>query len=143
MNLNIKKILFCFIIISFVLTPILSIHAQEETNSALKEARDGLIKSASEASLTDETGTIAAEPQDIIARLIGYILAFIGIILLMNIIFAGYGWMNSGGNEEAIKKAKDKIKSSIIGLIIIVAAYILVDLIFITLNELITPPVTS
>jgi type IV secretion system pilin len=136
-----KKILLYFIVVFFIFMPLFHTNAQTE---ALKSAQQGLIDTASDAQLTSDA-TIEDvnknEITDIISKIIGYILAMLGVILLVQIIFAGYSWMMSGGNEESIKKAKDKIVSSIIGLVIIMAAYILVSAIFGLLVEATqTPP---
>lgn len=115
-----KKIILFLIIISILALPITDIYAQY-----------GLDKSAEEAGLDKAK----AEPQQIIARIVGYILAMIGIVFLVYIIMAGYSWMMAGGNEEKIKKAKDKIVNSTIGLAIILLAYILSSAIFDLLYE--------
>ena len=130
-----KKILFCFMVLFLIAMPLLQLSAETE---ALKSAKDGLTASAYKAELTDEKGNLAADPYKLISNIVGYILSFVGIILLINMIFAGYQWMMAGGNDENIKKAKDRIKNSIIGLIIIVSAYILTDLIFENLDSLIS-----
>lgn len=133
MKFSSKKILFCFLIVFFILTPLININAQTD---ALKKAKDGLIKSASieGAGLTSDTVENVSDGREeirsITAQIVGYILAMLGIILLVQIIFSGYSWMMSGGNEEKIKSAKDKILNSIIGLAIILIAYILVNTIF-------------
>ncbi|HNV96882.1 MAG TPA: hypothetical protein PKL13_01015 [bacterium] len=85
----------------------------------------GLRESATEAKLQP------IEPMAMITDIMGYILGFLGIIIFINIIFAGYQWIMAGGNEETISKAKTRIKNSIIGLIIIVSAYIITINIFI------------
>ena len=54
---------------------------------------------------------------------ISAVVSFIGIILLCLIIYGGYLWMVAAGNESQIDKAKDIIKNSIIGVIIILCAY--------------------
>lgn len=59
----------------------------------------------------------------IISTLITVVLGFLGIIFLVLTVSAGFKWMTSQGNEEDIKKAKGTIKNSIIGLIIVIAAY--------------------
>ncbi len=56
-------------------------------------------------------------------QLIGIVLAFVGVIFLVLMIFAGISWMTSAGNQEKVKKAKDLIIHSIIGLILVLAAY--------------------
>ncbi len=62
-------------------------------------------------------------PSVLIGNLINYFLGFIGVIFLILTIYAGITWMTAGGNEEKIKKAKQLITNSVIGLIIVLAAY--------------------
>lgn len=59
----------------------------------------------------------------IISVLIQTVLGFLGIIFLALTIMAGFKWMTSQGNEEEIKKAKSSITNSVIGLLIVIAAY--------------------
>jgi len=59
----------------------------------------------------------------IAARIVKIFIGFLGIIFVFLIVFAGFKWMMAGGNEEKINEAKDQIKTGIIGLIIIFAAY--------------------
>lgn len=59
----------------------------------------------------------------IISILIQTILGFLGIVFLVLTIMSGFKWMTSEGNDAEIKKAKDSLKSSIIGLLIVIAAY--------------------
>jgi len=59
----------------------------------------------------------------IISVLIKSVLGFLGIIFLILTIMAGFKWMNAQGNEEDIKKAQASLKNSIIGLVIVLAAY--------------------
>ena len=151
MNFSSKKIIILSIIAFFIFIPLFQINAltpkeqAEADETALEEIQKGLIESANTAKLTgDPIGTIptgkkSEEIRLMIGKIIGFILAMVGVILLVQIIFAGYSWMMSGGNEEKIKKAKDKILHSIIGLAIILAAYILVSTIFATLIGATTP----
>lgn len=66
----------------------------------------------------------------VVAMLIRGFLGLIGITFIILIVLAGFRWMNSGGNEEAIKKAQETIKNSIIGLIIVLAAWAITYFIF-------------
>lgn len=59
----------------------------------------------------------------IISVLISVVLGFLGIVFLALTIMAGFKWMTSEGNEEEIKKAKGSIKNSVMGLLIVLAAY--------------------
>lgn len=59
----------------------------------------------------------------IIGRIINVALGFIGIVLLVLLLLAGFNWMTAGGDMDKVKKAQGQIKNAIIGLIIIVAAF--------------------
>ncbi len=58
-----------------------------------------------------------------IANTVKILLSFLGIIFLLLVIISGFQWMTAGGNEDAVKKARTKIKNATIGLIIIVLSY--------------------
>lgn len=62
-------------------------------------------------------------PLGIIGVIIGVILSFLGVIFLLLIIYGGFLWMTAAGNEEKVTKAKKIIQNSIVGLIIVIAAY--------------------
>lgn len=66
----------------------------------------------------------------IISILIKTVLGFLGIVFLVLTIVAGFKWMTSAGNEDAIKKAQSSLKNSIIGLIIVLAAYVITYSVF-------------
>lgn len=65
----------------------------------------------------------SGEPRAIIARIINIALSFLGIIILSLMIYAGFLWMTSGGEEEKIRRAKDILKNAIIGLVITLSAW--------------------
>lgn len=58
-----------------------------------------------------------------IGSLISTLLAFLGVIFLILIIYAGLLWMTAAGNEDKVKKAQSILLSSVIGLIILLSAY--------------------
>ncbi len=60
-----------------------------------------------------------------VGSIIAIFLSFLGIIFLVLMIWAGFNWMLSGGDEEKIRKSQAMIKAAVIGLIIVVAAYAL------------------
>ena len=76
---------------------------------------------------TEQVGTSAglgnATVGGIIATIIQAGLGLLAAIFLVLMIYAGFQWMTAGGNETQIKKALDTIKTAIIGLIIVLAAY--------------------
>lgn len=74
------------------------------------------------------TGEGAAFPSlsSAIGRILQSLLAFIGTLILVVVIYAGFLWATSSGNEEKIKRAKGMLVNGVIGLIIIVTSAYLV-----------------
>jgi len=67
--------------------------------------------------------TTTVSPEVIVGRLIMTILGFLGVAFLAFMIYAGVVWMTAQGNEQKVEKAKNMITESIVGVIIVVAAY--------------------
>lgn len=59
----------------------------------------------------------------IIGRIINVALGFLGIILLVLMLYAGFVWMTAAGDAEKIAKAKKIITNALIGLVIIASAW--------------------
>ena len=59
----------------------------------------------------------------IIGGLITVLLSVTGLIFLILIIYAGLLYLTSQGEAEKVKKAKNILTQSVIGLVIIIAAY--------------------
>ncbi|MBI4272497.1 hypothetical protein HY621_01445 [Candidatus Uhrbacteria bacterium] len=69
-------------------------------------------------------------PQNIptmVALIIQIFLGFLGINFVIQMIFAGVEWMNAGGDEKKTKSARDRILSSVIGILILVSAYVITN----------------
>ena len=69
-------------------------------------------------------------PAEIVASLIGVFLSFLGIIFLCLVIYGGFIWMTSFGNEQKVLKAKKTLSQALIGLLIIICAYSITLFIF-------------
>jgi len=61
----------------------------------------------------------------LLSNLLKVITVLAGVWALITIILAGFQFITAAGNPEEVKKATPKIWNSIIGLLIIVAAYII------------------
>ena len=61
----------------------------------------------------------------IIAKWAKILLSMVGVLFIFLVILAGAFWMLAGANEEEIKKAQGLLKMAIIGLLIVLGAYIL------------------
>jgi type IV secretory pathway VirB2 component (pilin) len=55
------------------------------------------------------------------------ILGTLGTIFVILIIIAGFQWMTASGDSEKVDEAKDRIKNSVIGIVIILASYAIVN----------------
>ena len=72
-----------------------------------------------EISGTSESGDI----QTVVGQIINAALTLVGTLFFALMVYAGYLWMTARGDEPTIEKAKEIIKTSIIGLVILVSAY--------------------
>ncbi len=76
-----------------------------------------------------QTGLSGQDIRVTIARIIRIVLGFLGIIAVCLIMYAGFIWMNSGGNEEKISQAKLILRNAAIGLTIVLASFAIVSFI--------------
>jgi len=93
----------------------------------------GIAANVSAGAVTiEETGleTTAGQaglPQPELTALIGNIIraafSVVGVVFFILLLYGGFLWMTAGGNEEKVKKAKSLMVNSVIGLLIIIAAY--------------------
>ncbi len=78
-------------------------------------------------------GTLQAPDTDLrgaIVLVVQYLLGFLGILMVIIILYGGYVWMTAGANTDRILLAKKIIINATIGLIIILTAFAIVSLIF-------------
>ena len=101
----------------------------------LKETKDAATN-LYDSGLTD-SGFAKTVVTGKVGAMVGFFLAFTGVSFMILIIVAGTIWMNAGGNEQAVTKAKDTIIAAIIGLVITLAAYAITKLLG---DFLMTPP---
>jgi hypothetical protein len=66
------------------------------------------------------------KPTDLFSRAINAMLAFIGSIVLVLYIYAGFLWMASSGNAEQIKKAQNILIWTTLGAIAMAGSYMIV-----------------
>jgi len=62
-------------------------------------------------------------PKDIIVGVIQVILGFLGLLAVTLILYGGFKWMLSRGDEGEVETARKIIVSGVIGLLIILAAW--------------------
>ena len=84
------------------------------------------------AALNDATNPFKDLPGDqnvkpLAIRIVNYALTFLGIIAVLMIIFAGVKYITAGGKQETIDSAKKIIMYSLIGIIIILLSFAIVN----------------
>lgn len=98
----------------------LALPAMASAQSVFQDAQDAVKDVGDKAGV----GTAAeASLPEVVGRIINVLLGFIGILLLVYILYAGFLWMTAGGDEGKVKTATTMIRNAIIGLLIIVAAF--------------------
>lgn len=109
-------ILLCFSVFGFILLPFVNILANDTSSD-----KYGIE------TIYSQTGGkfIGGTPAEIIARIINYVMGFIGILLVGLIVYGGIMYMTSAGSEDKIKSAKAILTYSIIGIVVIFAAYLI------------------
>ncbi|OGE85542.1 MAG: hypothetical protein A3J48_00300 [Candidatus Doudnabacteria bacterium RIFCSPHIGHO2_02_FULL_46_11] len=75
----------------------------------------------------------------LVARILNIALLFVGLIALVFIVIGGYRYIMAGGNEESVGKAKQTIMNAVIGLIIVILAFAIVNITYRLLKD--EPPV--
>ena len=61
--------------------------------------------------------------------ILSWLIGVLMVVFAMMIVAAGFGLVTSGGNPEAKSAAKSKIMNAIIGLVIVLGAWLIVDII--------------
>ena len=70
------------------------------------------------------SGSLATDdPRTIIGRIINIALGILGTVAVGLVIYGGFVWMTSGGDEEKIGQGKKILKNGAIGLLIILASW--------------------
>lgn len=64
-----------------------------------------------------------ADPRDAAISLIKVMMTFIGLIAVLVILFGGFRWLVSGGDEDKVALARRTITGGIIGIILMLSAW--------------------
>ncbi len=75
------------------------------------------------------TGTGREGVVQLVAKIIDYALYLSGAIAVLFIIIGGYRYLTSAGNEEGAKKGRTTVVNALIGLVIIILAYVIVNVV--------------
>lgn len=110
-----KKIFSFLLLFSFFLLPAIS-----AASSNLWDSQIGTEQVGTEA--FGESGD-PDDPREVVANIINVALGLLSVIFVTLLIIGGYQYMTAGGNEEQVNKAKARLKTAVIGIIIILVAW--------------------
>ncbi|MDD5438537.1 MAG: pilin [Patescibacteria group bacterium] len=122
-----SKILFVLILSAAAL----SIGSYASTVHA-QDIMSGLKQTASAAGLP---GKPSGGIEDAIGKVIGSVMGLVGTLLFVYMLYGGLKWMMAGGDNKAVTEATAIIRNAIIGIVIIVFAYVLANYVITTLSS--------
>ncbi len=99
-----------------LLLPAAAFAQLSEAQSSLEDVGTGIGSEAT-----------ANELPELIGNLIAVLLSVLGIIFVVLVVYAGFLYLTSQGEEDKVKKAKKLLSQAVIGLVIIIAAYAIAD----------------
>ncbi|MFH1867098.1 MAG: IPT/TIG domain-containing protein [Patescibacteria group bacterium] len=97
---------------------------------ASAQTAGGLTNFAGETSLGTQVELIST-----VARIINIVLGILGVIAIGIILYGGFLWLSSRGNQEQIAKAKKVLANGLIGLVIILTSFAIASFVFGKLYE--------
>lgn len=71
------------------------------------------------------TGDNAPSLFSTLGSIVNVALGLLGVIFMILIIYSGFKWMTAGGSEEDVKKAQQTMKNAVIGLVVVMAAWVI------------------
>ena len=78
--------------------------------------------------IADRVGiTLDPDPERGVAVIVGSIiqvgLSIVGVVFMGLMVYGGWLWMTAAGNQDRVTRAKDLLRDSVIGIVVVVTAY--------------------
>jgi len=126
--------IFCFMFLFFIFTFPIITKAANPSNGNTNTQSTGLACPGANCTTSLTNPLSVNTPQALIGKIINAVLGVVGSLALLMFVYGGLTWMTSSGSQEKIKKGRDIIVWSIIGLAIIFASYGLVRILLNTVK---------
>lgn len=81
-------------------------------------------------------GLGTADPKQILVNSVNTVLGLLGIIAVVVILIGGFRWMLSMGDDDRIARAKKTISGAIIGLVLILLSWAIVNFVLHTASNI-------
>ena len=128
MKNNLIKNIVVFIVFMMVAVPVVlvgtKVHAAPDIGMNYVSGENGL-------GLSNQN----SDPRQMAVNIVKYLMTFLGIIAVVIILLGGFKWMTAAGNEDKVAEAKKLIIAGCIGLVIILAAFIIVQFVMKVSNQ--------
>jgi len=125
------------IIFSLSLIGFLAISAAALAQSGTVNTTGGTTGSSNNSSanlqLSNPLGSAVNTPTEFIGRILNSLFGVVGSLALVMFIYGGLTWMTSSGNAEKLKKGRDILVWSAIGLFVVFSSYAIVRVILSTI----------
>lgn len=72
-------------------------------------------------------GTQRQDAATMVALIIQIFMGFLATNFVISIMYAGFKWMNAGGEEKKVEEARKQIAQGAIGILIVVSFYVLTN----------------
>lgn len=126
MKISTKKLLAISSILFFFALSVQAGPLRQDSNGVASKMNTG----AGSASFDIINAGGSSDLSSMIKKVIDIFLGFIGILLTVYILMAGYKWITANGDEKKVTEAKTSIQHAVVGLVIILAAYSLTYFVF-------------
>lgn len=77
----------------------------------------------------DRNRAVGAKFNAIIGSILGFLTIVGGLWFFIQFVLGGYAWISSGGDKNSLETARNKIFNAVIGLVIVVSAWVIVGLV--------------
>jgi hypothetical protein len=118
-----KKKILSSLVLMFTFVIMFSVFLMPTLAQTPDPTMQGLNDSAQKVTAYDTGSSYTGFIQTKVGLIVGVVLSFVGVLFLGLMIYAGILWMTAQGNDQQVTKAKTLMINSVIGIIIVFAAY--------------------
>ncbi|MBI2416207.1 MAG: hypothetical protein HYV33_06145 [Candidatus Kerfeldbacteria bacterium] len=87
-------------------------------------------------SLENSTGLGSTDPVVVASQLVNVFLRVLGLLCVLLMLYGGFRWIWARGNEEEISTAKDIIRGTVIGLVVVLSSFGIMQWVFYYLTRI-------
>lgn len=122
-----NSLYFLIFIVVFIITSIQPVFADYGLGCSEKNLLGPLAKILCGSGATNEN--TATQLNNVISVVIGVMTIVAALWFIFQFLTAGYLWINSGGDKHNLEIARDRILNNIIGLIVVIATWVIMGVV--------------